>query len=71
MVLLETNRLRLQTIDIPLLDAASKQDHQAIKELGYETNGEWPNSDFLKRYLISARFQSKTMEQKDLIHGLL
>lgn len=56
MVLLETNRLRLQTIDIPLLDAASKQDHQAIKELGYETNGEWPNSDFLKRYLISARF---------------
>lgn len=40
MVLLETNRLRLKTIDIPLLDAASKQDHQAIKDLGYKTNGE-------------------------------
>ncbi|MEC2135258.1 GNAT family N-acetyltransferase [Bacillus subtilis] len=48
MVLLETNRLRLKTIDIPLLDAASKQDHQAIKDLGYETNGEWPNSDFFE-----------------------
>ncbi|MCM2582305.1 acetyltransferase [Bacillus subtilis] len=48
MVLLETNRLRLQTIDIPLLDAASKQDHQAIKDLGYETNGEWPNYDFFE-----------------------
>ncbi|MCY9410819.1 N-acetyltransferase, partial [Bacillus inaquosorum] len=48
MVLLETNRLRLKTIDIPLLDAASKRGHQAIKDLGYETNGEWPNSDFFE-----------------------
>ncbi|MCY7809165.1 GNAT family N-acetyltransferase [Bacillus spizizenii] len=48
MVLLETNRLLLKTIDIPLLDAASKQDHQAMKNLGYETNGEWPNPDFFE-----------------------
>ncbi|MGG0776733.1 GNAT family N-acetyltransferase [Bacillus rugosus] len=48
MVLLETNRLRLKTIDIPLLDAASIRDHQAIKDLGYETNGEWPHSDFFE-----------------------
>lgn len=70
MVLLETNRLLLKTIDIPLLDAASKQDHQAMKNLGYETNGEWPNPDFLKPSLISARKSLKTMGQKDLIHGL-
>lgn len=48
MVLLETDRLLLKTIDVNLLDAASKRDHQAIIDLGYKTNGEWPNSDFFE-----------------------
>ncbi|MEI1420943.1 GNAT family N-acetyltransferase [Bacillus cabrialesii] len=48
MVLLETNRLLLRTIDIPLLDAASKRNHQAIQDMGYQTNGEWPDPDFFE-----------------------
>jgi len=44
---LETNRLVIETIDLPLLEAASKQDVKAIEALGFKSNGEWPAPDFL------------------------
>ncbi|WP_411802166.1 hypothetical protein [Bacillus mojavensis] len=62
MVLLETERLLLKTIDVNLLDAASKRDHQAIIDLGYKTNGEWPNSDFFKQFLIFTPLLKKASE---------
>ncbi len=43
---LETNRLTLHTLDLPLLEAASRRDNQAIEALGFRTNGEWPAPDF-------------------------
>ncbi|GGG65749.1 GNAT family N-acetyltransferase [Paenibacillus radicis (ex Gao et al. 2016)] len=41
-----TNRLVVQTIELPLLEAAAKRDTQAIEALGFKTNGEWPVTDF-------------------------
>lgn len=70
MILLETNRLLLRTIDIPLLNAASKRNHQAIQDLGYQTNGEWPDPAFFEAIPYFLKKLVKTTEQKVLIHGL-
>lgn len=38
----------LTTLDIALLNAAARRDWEAIKALGYKTNGEWPGPDFFE-----------------------
>jgi ribosomal-protein-alanine N-acetyltransferase len=43
-----TKRLLLKTVELDLLEAAAKRDAKAIAALGYQTNGEWPGSDFLE-----------------------
>ncbi|WP_042168127.1 GNAT family N-acetyltransferase [Paenibacillus gorillae] len=43
---LETTRLVVQTIDLPLLEAAAERDTHAMEALGFKTNGEWPAPDF-------------------------
>ncbi|SFE44453.1 Protein N-acetyltransferase, RimJ/RimL family [Paenibacillus algorifonticola] len=45
---LETDRLIIQTVDLPLLEAASRRDALAIEALGFKTNGEWPAPDFFE-----------------------
>jgi ribosomal-protein-alanine N-acetyltransferase len=45
---LETNRLVVQTIDLPLIEAASRRDTHAIEAMGFKTNGEWPTPDFFE-----------------------
>ncbi|MCZ8521764.1 MULTISPECIES: GNAT family N-acetyltransferase [Paenibacillus] len=45
---LQTNRLLLQTLDLELIDAASRQDLGALEAMDYKTNGEWPGPDFLE-----------------------
>ncbi|WP_307474831.1 GNAT family N-acetyltransferase [Paenibacillus harenae] len=43
---LETKRLVMHTIDLPLIEAAARRDTQAIEAIGFKTNGEWPTPDF-------------------------
>lgn len=43
---LETKRLLLRTLDLDLIDAASRRDPKAFEDLGYHSNGEWPGTDF-------------------------
>ncbi|MDP4096383.1 GNAT family N-acetyltransferase [Paenibacillus sp. P96] len=45
---LQTNRLILKTLDLPLIEAAAQRDVGAIEALGYKTNGEWPGPDFFE-----------------------
>ena len=45
---LETNRLLLETLDLNLLEAAAQRDTELIEALGYKTNNEWPEPDFVE-----------------------
>jgi RimJ/RimL family protein N-acetyltransferase len=45
---LETNRLLIKTLELDLLEAAAQRNTHAIEDLGYKTNGEWPESDFVE-----------------------
>ncbi|CAG7629868.1 hypothetical protein PAESOLCIP111_03144 [Paenibacillus solanacearum] len=43
---LETPRLLLVTMDLPMIDAAARNDRQAFESLGYTCSDEWPSADF-------------------------
>ena len=43
---LETPRLLLVTMDLPMIDAAARNDRQVFESLGYTRSDEWPSADF-------------------------
>lgn len=45
-MILETDRLTLETMDMPLLEASFRHDDEAIKALGYTFDPEWPEETF-------------------------
>ena len=48
---LETKRFA-RTLDLDLIDAASRRDPKAFEDLGYHSNGEWPGTDFMRHCLF-------------------
>lgn len=47
-MILETERLILETMDIPCLDATERGDFESMARMGYNVDSEWPGPVFLE-----------------------